>query len=295
MSDRNITYIYVSSLAASPNNPGIVSLNVPGNSLVGGIDQFLRFTFTQMCTQNNVYNISPDNNTLTIAGVSYAIEPGFYTMGALATHINSLQNSVSLSFNPRQNKYAFTKLSAALSVSISLQGKLRQVLGCDGSFVLGSSVFTSPYCVLPNPVVDLVIRITDVLLDPPTNLYCAGANLETSNIFAVVPLRARPGCMNTWYNLNNSYTIDIFDTDVQNMTLFVTDADGSPIPGLSHWTAVIKCERVDRASLDPKLCMLQAIAEYSRLSFMQSALRDGYNDAAESQTMLNEARYIDSA
>jgi hypothetical protein len=270
-------------------------MNVPADSLACGIDQFMRLTFSQMNTQNNVYNVSASNNVISIAGTAYSIDPGFYTMGTLATTVNSLQNQLSVSYQARANKFVFNKISLAASVTISFQGRLRQVFGCDASLIVTSTV-TAPYCALPNPVTDFVIRIKDVLLDPPTNLYTTrGGDLNSANIFAVVPLRARPGCQNVFYNLNNSYTIDVFDTDIQNMSLFITDSDGNEIQGLSHWTAVIKCERLDRPSLNPKLAQLTAIAEYSRLQFMQTALRDGRNDQYENKLLYRQSRFIDNA
>lgn len=297
MSDRSVTYIYASSSVASPNDPSLVSLVIPRGSLEAGIDQFLRLTFSQMTMQNNVYNIRTGSNQITVAGSVITLTPGFYPMHALAEYVNSLQSQVSFTFLPRQNKFQVTKLSASTSITVQFQGNLHVVFGFNGATqIVGASPLVSTSCTTPNTVTDLVVRITDMLIDPPTNLSNPTGNLlNTTNIFAVVPLRARPGCQNVFFNVNNAYTIDIFDTDPDMLTLFVTDAEGKAIDGLTHWTAVIKVDRMDRPSLDPKLFQLQSIAEYARLMFMQTALRDGVNDEAERFQMLREAYEIDNA
>lgn len=294
MSDRQVTYVYVSSSVASPNDPSYVSLTIPRGAIDCGVDNFLRLSLAQMSMQNNIYNIRNGANQVTIAGTTYTIEPGFYKMYDLATYMNSLQSFVTFAFLPRQNKYRVTKISLAGTVTISFQSNLNLVFGFANSIVVTATPITSTSCVTPCTVTDLVIRMSDVLVDPPTNLATVGGPLlNASSIFAIVPMRARPGCVNVFHNNNNAYTIDIFDTDPDKLTLSITDSSGRAIDGLSHWSAVIKVERMERPSLSHKTFLLQNICEYIRLIFLQSALKDGRNDQFEAAQFLQESSYID--
>lgn len=230
---------------------------------------------------------------------TFQIPPGTYTVSDLAAACNALSTHITVGYEPKLNKYNFTSARSG-DTRLSCQGNLQSLLGFntgDSLFFRGgyNETFISTRIVQPQVVNDLVIQLTHVACDPPTNLTNIGnRDLQMgTNIFAVIPLRAAPFGLNVYHNVTNSYEIDLFDTDPQRIGFKVTDASGNLIPELPHWSAVISVDALTRPGSDPSLERLEAIQEYMRLLFLSAALKDGKNDAQERRALLQEEQDIE--
>ena len=285
-----ITYLYVNTANSSNEDTESISLIVPDAALQCSNNEYLRLSLVQFSIVNQIYNLS-ETGEFSMNNREYYIFPGIYKIGELLEYLNyRIQvQPVVLFLNEdleevrvtfRYNNY-LNKIEIINSQGYSLTYKFNDILGRIFGFVPNveylsedgfGPVLSAPTCVVPQPITELVVHLSDVLIDPPTNLINVPDNsLNTASIFGVVPLRARPGCLNVWTNLSDSYSVDIYDTNITKLSLRVSDSRGKTIAGLPHWSCVIKCEFLQRTAQDSVTETLGTILEYMKLFFLQQA------------------------
>lgn len=221
------------------------------------------------------------------------LAPGSYRISELVDAYNNTGLFNLVQYLPLQNKCSFYNQSKDNMV-VTFQGNLATLFGCPEIELPAGwdQWYPAPNLVQPQIVLDLVLHLTHLMMDPPTNLSnLEGNSLNTSSIFAVIPMRAAPHTMNVFYNLANAYSVDIFDPDAQRIGFRVTDASGALIKDLPHWTAVIRVDYVKRPQHDAHLEMLTQMTEYLRLLFMNSAMKDA--DAEEDAGLVEPMRVPD--
>lgn len=270
MAGRN-TYLFISSKDMA--DPAEFSLDIPEDAIRVGTDQFIRLTLSQHSIVNTLYNVR-QGNRVNVSGTDYSITPGTYKVRDLASAWNALATPVSITYAPLQNKFIFSSTTVQ---TVTFHGDLAPLFGAlqDQSVQVLSSAM-SPRQLQPVSVTDLVLHLTHMQMDPPTNLSnMERPELRGSSIFAVIPVRAQPFALNAFYNWNNAYSVDIFDSDPQRIGFRVTDPSGRLVEDLPHWSAVIKVEYLARPSADPALAQLQQQTDYLRLLFMSQLLLDG--------------------
>jgi hypothetical protein len=201
------------------------------------------------------------------------IDPGFHRVPDFATNLNILAViPFSLQYSSRKNKYMYTN-NGRDTIQISFQEKLADFVGDN---VVTLQAFESKLATNPveaHRVRDLVIHLPSVQVDPPSNLSnFESSRINNSQIFAVVPLRAAPGCLNAWSNKNLSYSQDVYDTNIQLLEFQVSDVSGKSIYGLPHWTAVLKVEILQRPERDRHVDRLDRLISLVKMMYVAHQL-----------------------
>jgi hypothetical protein len=90
----------------------------------------------------------------------------------------------------------------------------------------------------------------------------------------IVPLRAAPGLLNVYNNVNDAFIAQIFESDMQSLRIVTRDIYNRVITDLPPWTAIFKCDVYRRVGEDPSTTVLKQILRFARLMFLKEATRD---------------------
>lgn len=283
MTDRiHCTYLYVSS-KNSGQEASDFSLSVPPMSMTATPEQFIRLTMSQMSVINSLYNVESGSNSMYVLSTypfnsiaMFNIQPGTYRVSDFVLAYNRLNTGTTMTYLPLRNKMNLANTTGS-EVTVVFEKGLAEFVGANRSVPItlaDSASVELPNMVIPCAVNDLVIHLSGVSIDPPTNLSnFESRDLNTSSIFAVVPLRARPHALNVWTNTSGTYTVDVYDTNIQRLVFWVTDSSGRVLSSLPHWTAVIKVEVITRPERDRVPDRLDKLVQLLRLFFMSWQLK----------------------
>lgn len=122
---------------------------------------------TNLTMPNSMYNVTSNNKSIVVSGVTYEIDEGNYSAEALATSLTAVLGSVgSVTFNNTDNKYNFTFASAE---TIDEGTTLTRQLGLTGQLPTHPAATTYS----ANGICDL---------GGTTNIYIRIRNLTMNNI-----------------------------------------------------------------------------------------------------------------
>lgn len=274
MTDRlcNTQHIFIASKNVS-SDAANVTVQIPEDSLRCKSDEYLKLTLSQFSMVNSLYNVYRGNNTVTIAGGKYVIEPGFYRISEIVTEFNLLWSFIQAEYLSRSNKIRFTNTTGD-TLTIGFQGSLSFLFGTASITIPANGSVTANDQVIPRFVNDIVFKLTGVVSGPPQNIdNLSGGDLNISQVLGIAPLRAAPGLLSVYTNVNDTFTVQIYDQDVQQLSFQLCDITGNPVQDCPPWTAVVKCDVYKRIGLDPLADRLSALVEYARLSFISNNLQ----------------------
>jgi hypothetical protein len=183
MTDKfRTTYLFVSSKNAG-DNPSRFALNVPASSMVCRQDQFLRLTFSSMSILNQIPNVSPGNNKITVSYSNGKSEPG------LALAANDYRGySASASTNDNFAYRAFDQDSMTYWVSASSFNVL------NGNYVGSTAVSTTAGI--------LYGEYCTIKLDVPTKIlgfeFSCSYSFRAARTWSVLGQKPNDS---TWYHL----------------------------------------------------------------------------------------------
>lgn len=282
MMEPSTTYLYVSSANCDANIPGNphadVTVQIPEDSIRCSQTEYIKLTLVQHSMINSLNNVQAGQNVITVGGQTRTLQAGNYKIMDVQKAFNALALQVSMTYLPIQNKWSYTSISQT-SLTLTFSPNLAYLFGLrptSPSFTIAAgATVTSPYTVVPMYINDLVMHMSGVLVGPPVNIGNLGPikGTTTSQILGIIPLRAAPGHLSIYQNVNNTCQAQIYDGDVQEMSFKLTDLSGTIIQDLPEWTAIIKVDIYKRPVNDPSLSTLQSILEFTRLNFMSKALK----------------------
>jgi len=271
------TFIYITSLGYDPSD---FSMEIPEDQIRCRPNEYIRLSLVQHTFLNQLYNVTETTCRIgrTTDGATYEhfLEPGTYRISELTSAFNELSTGVSIEYLPKLNKFLWTNRTntGPNETTLTFQGTLAKLFGVGSSLTVRNNLPSySPFLVTPQAVNDLVIKLTHALAGPPVNLSnLESAIMTTSTIFAVVPVRAAPHQLNVFHNFCDSFSTDIYDSDLQRIGFRVVDSVGNVIKDMPHWSAVIKVQVLQRPNRDVVAEKLDKIIEFARLMFLQCNL-----------------------
>lgn len=286
------TYLYVSSANTPELDKSDVTIQVPEDSLRCDTDSFIRLTLAQFSIIHEMQNVTLGHNVIKLYYPDdfqreqpevYTLTPGNYRLVDLEDAFNSFAMGVTIRYIRVQNRWEFrnTKTTSTDRVVLTFDGDLRFLFGFRQGLpyanVHANSTSLSDTQVQPRTVNDICVHLSGIQVGPPVNVGNVASNLtdtNTTTVAGVIPLRAAPGTMEVFQNVNDVCTCQLYDTDVQKLQIRVTDLAGRHIPSLPNWTAVFRVDVHKRPTEDPVLGALQGILEYMRLFVLRLAVAE---------------------
>lgn len=268
------SYVYISSVSASASNQADITVAIPEDSIRCKNDEYIMLSMCQFSMVNSLYNVTASNQTFRVGSTNYVLPVGHYKVGDLAGDFNGLSNGLRATYYAKTNKFTFSNTTAS-NLPLTFFGNLTSLYGLSNATVTANGSVESTSQVVPRVVNDVVIRMAGAMPGPPCNLDNLGrANLTTSQILGIAPLRAAPGLLSVHLNFNDCFRTILHDPDVQNLNFRLFDMRNELIQDCPPWSMVLKVDVHKRVDADPVADSLNQLVEYSRLGFLRSALKD---------------------
>lgn len=293
-------YVFVHSDNADREVAGqnhTVTFDVPEDSMRCTENEYLEITLIQFTVINNIPNV-PTSNRIYIGEQEFSITPGTYRIEQYLRQFNELNSTaVQASFLPVSRKILLTnvsdpeideplivKFSEDIAPLFGFPGMQDIVLEPAGGFA------ESSFEIRPQLTNELVVCAHRIMPAGPSRNVAnvtAGVSkeLETTDIIGVIPLRSAPGALNVYQNKIGAFVMHIYDTDVQNFGLRVTDIKKRPIPDLPSWSATLRVDVISRPKKDPVCTRLDAVLKYMSIFMLMQAVssssqREGQDESA---------------
>jgi hypothetical protein len=273
-------YIFVSTVNATKfdEDNSEIYIDIPEDSIRANVNEFVKLTLIQHSITNTIPNV-PKTASIKIDNVSFAIEQGTYRVCDYIDKLNSFTPLLQAKYLDNPNKIQFTN-TGPTPVTVDFDSSIAHLYGIPSDnatiTVPAQGNIVSPLAIIPQLVTDLVVSVRGVIPGPPQNI----ANLTTdgmtsTDVIGVIPLRAAPNMLNVFVNNNSAFQMDLYDGDVQQLGLVLTDIRKQKIAGLPSWSAVIKCDIVRKITDDPVSERLERILGYLQLYTLMMAAERG--------------------
>ena len=230
------------------------------------MDQYMRLTLESFTCLNEIPSVSAANNTIYCNGIVYYLDVGNCKIGDLVTWFNGTMPGLTAAYSSVTNAFTITG-----SGNLTLVGATASLFGFPDDSTFTTFPVTSTQPVRLRQTNQLVLSVNN-LPSSAINLSCLTSACCPTNILGIIPIEVFPAGLINFQNMSNSYSIDLRNTALFELSFLVTDIYGNSVVSMPEHTFTLRVDIVQAVSREIE-CKLDRILETLRLMFLMKSLR----------------------